>query len=154
MRGKEDEGLIYQDDKGITPAYAGKRFLLMTLWLCVRDHPRVCGEKLLGAAQETNAAGSPPRMRGKAPGADGRRQLPGITPAYAGKRDRIMLTTLWRRDHPRVCGEKCADRGRPHHDQGSPPRMRGKVAFRLREFVPDGITPAYAGKSVRRMDGG
>ena len=30
---------------GITPAYAGKSYLLPGEERCVEDHPRVCGEK-------------------------------------------------------------------------------------------------------------
>ena len=33
--------------------------------------------------------------------------------------------------------------------QGSPPRMRGKVALTLDVDEIAGITPAYAGKSIR-----
>ena len=69
-----------------------------------------------------------------------------ITPAYAGKRSKSMTLRSLRGDHPRVCGEK---RSRRHHlvaEQGSPPRMRGKVLFRSFIVQPFGITPAYAGK--------
>ena len=31
---------------GITPAYAGKRMRCLLLEQTIRDHPRVCGEKL------------------------------------------------------------------------------------------------------------
>ena len=74
----------------------------------------------------------------------------GITPAYAGKRSFLDLhpNPVW--DHPRVCGEKVWRDVKRAAKAGSPPRMRGKVTLRLRKFVPDGITPAYAGKS----DGG
>ena len=30
---------------GITPAYAGKSCRILLALLCLRDHPRVCGEK-------------------------------------------------------------------------------------------------------------
>ena len=52
-------------------------------------------------------------------------------------------------DHPRVCGEKPA--GRAHHPTaiGSPPRMRGKGQTLLADDTGVGITPAYAGKSIR-----
>ena len=63
-----------------------------------------------------------------------------------GKRTRPQLYAIASKDHPRVCGEK---RSRRHHlvaEQGSPPRMRGKVLFRSFIVQPFGITPAYAGK--------
>ena len=73
-----------------------------------------------------------------------------ITPAYAGKRYHSERAQLKRRDHPRVCGEKSTSPLTCGWMTGSPPRMRGKVS-RLRERLKDdGITPAYAGKSLRR----
>ena len=92
---------------------------------------------------------SPPRMRGKVwlhqkPG-----RVPGITPAYAGKSQRTAFPVAGGQDHPRVCGEKCPNCGRKMKQQGSPPRMRGKVFARLIVFAAGGITPTYAGKSRR-----
>ena len=46
MRGKGD---TRQDDEagaGITPAYAGKSLKLQLTFGIVRDHPRLCGEKV------------------------------------------------------------------------------------------------------------
>ena len=72
----------------------------------------------------------------------------GITPAYAGKSkmEGIHFNTLW--DHPRVCGEKRPQAARPVPPQGSPPRMRGKAVVENPTGGFDGITPAYAGKSL------
>ena len=50
-----------------------------------------------------------------------------ITPAYAGKRLLIACMAFWRKDHPRVCGEKSFLDFIFRHGEGSPPRMRGKV---------------------------
>ena len=92
------------------------------------------------------AQGSPPRMRGKVqPDADGCRP-PGITPAYAGKRDDTPSITHLRGDHPRVCGEKDAICKSCPARQGSPPRMRGKARQAVYKDIKHGITPAYAGK--------
>ena len=70
----------------------------------------------------------------------------GITPAYAGKRTWDFNERLFRRDHPRVCGEKNACWGVPQTPLGSPPRMRGKGLLQV--FIPEPlrITPACAGK--------
>ena len=73
----------------------------------------------------------------------------GITPAYAGKRHLVPLVRVFPGDHPRVCGEKARRGDGLNLILGSPPRMRGKVQnFKVtgREF---GVTPAYAGKSVK-----
>ena len=115
-----------------------------------RDHPRVCGEKLVKVAQILHNLGSPPRMRGKV-------RIPsvlpistGITPAYAGKstaEPRLRITTG---DHPRVCGEKLGFAQVPGSVLGSPPRMRGKDVQRNGKGRKNGITPAYAGKRLKR----
>ena len=52
--------------------------------------------------------GSPPRMRGKVSLEDVLYRDRGITPAYAGKSSSNLSMFNSSRDHPRVCGEKCA----------------------------------------------
>ena len=86
-------------------------------------------------------------MRGKGPLCNHFLLPPGITPAYAGKSCAPMVPGFWSRDHPRVCGEKQAPHWRIPLGQGSPPRMRGKDQSGGNLRFPDGITPAYAGKS-------
>ena len=66
-------------------------------------------------------------MRGKDPVSEYLCQLPGITPAYAGKSRILTCNEAAEKDHPRVCGEK-------YHDMAAADRRVG-------------ITPAYAGKS-------
>ena len=55
----------------------------------------------------------------------------GITPAYAGKRERGCQRMKSEEDHPRVCGEK----------------MHMLDTY----CVTDWITPAYAGKRTGRL---
>ena len=106
MRGKGQKGLIFVLQPRITPAYAGKSGLSSKNILQVKDHPRVCGEKVNIGRDNNAPRGSPPRMRGKA--FPGRLQgsFPGITPAYAGKRPGPQVRREGCQDHPRVCGEK------------------------------------------------
>ena len=106
MRGKGPLSTHGTRGLGITPAYAGKRNPPRRNRPARQDHPRVCGEKLLCCMRWLTGRGSPPRMRGKdllvatpgqkQPGSPPRmrgkaeaglvqRELPGITPAYAGK---------------------------------------------------------------------
>ena len=66
-------------------------------------------------------------MRGKVPALNKSKRSEGITPAYAGKSDRIAKLS--------------------YAMKGSPPPMRGKVLEREQEKKHDRITPAYAGKS-------
>ena len=147
MRGKErgfDDG---QALLGITPAYAGKSVGQVELQLGVRDHPRVCGEKCQPGPRFPGWAGSPPRMRGKAPAQTLTGSASRITPACAGKRSKTTSTFSLLRDHPRVCGEKRVFATSFAEIPGSPPRVRGKV-IRCEELARVvGITPACAGKS-------
>ena len=66
MRGKVHRRKQGKAGQGITPAYAGKRQTLSPGWATRRDHPRVCGEKILRLNSSISMSGSPPRMRGKA----------------------------------------------------------------------------------------
>ena len=54
-----------------------------------------------------------------------------ITPAYAGKRKNPDAGIASGRDHPRVCGEKTAQKSFGSQVIGSPPRMRGKATILL-----------------------
>ena len=114
----------------ITPAYAGKSSLSNARARSNRDHPRVCGEKQNSSVTTTT------RIR--------------ITPAYAGKSFSFLPQMYCFRDHPRVCGEKQTKRTRALRLMGSPPRMRGKGEGRRLSFGVAGITPAYAGKRLKR----
>ena len=149
MRGKASlrQGQRYRT--GITPAYAGKRHWLALTTLCRQDHPRVCGEKVVALGAVLFSKGSPPRMRGKEKSILGFTSLHGITPAYAGKSVFIQWPGVLPQDHPRVCGEKHPDPGVWQGRKGSPPRMRGKDCGANRQSSQRGITPAYAGKSLR-----
>ncbi len=106
MRGKgiaDDEA---RAAVGITPACAGKSEKKVPFLPPHQDHPRVCGEKVLNTFIMVCHVGSPPRMRGKVPKVCELRYIVGITPAYAGKRPKNNGIWRFRRDHPRVCGEK------------------------------------------------
>ena len=85
MRGKDLLVVQPCTANGITPAYAGKRSSRRSAMHRKRDHPRLCGEKVLDHYFGIKSVGSPPPMRGK----DGENVVmqgyPGITPAYAGK---------------------------------------------------------------------
>ena len=90
----------------ITPAYAGKSSNRRAAGRARRDHPRVCGEKVILCHFLSSFLGSPPRMRGKGVTVDASARIDGITPAYAGKSFVVLVFRLADEDHPRVCGEK------------------------------------------------
>ena len=150
MRGKglSDDGhfVAYR----ITPAYAGKSFPFFGIIRLHWDHPRICGEKQVSGLARSEPGGSPPHMRGKARPAAAPTSFFGITPAYAGKSRWKNTAALLSRDHPRICGEKSLPPRPMRAQRGSPPRMRGKVTATPANAGATGITPAYAGKRLKR----
>ena len=167
MRGKGIVLVCVGHVHGITPAYAGKSYRLLKVFVSkpgspprmrgkvlfcplscfqFKDHPRVCGEKISGTTLITTQQGSPPRMRGKAPSLRERLHWHRITPAYAGKSGISPGFLLSYRDHPRVCGEKAKYWMQGREPEGSPPRMRGKEKGGVKMALISRITPAYAGK--------
>ena len=130
MRGKVKTAKLRRRMTGITPAYAGKRISGSRTHRHSRDHPRVCGEKWGGVLKDAARKGSPPRMRGKV--------------CFLG----LVSSFVW--DHPRVCGEKTNTLCLSTNRCGSPPRMRGKACRLCPLPRRTGITPAYAGKRLKR----
>ena len=65
MRGKVTLQDVPCDSVGITPAYAGKSFLVNLAAQPRGDHPRMCGEKALVRVSMCTHVGSPPHVRGK-----------------------------------------------------------------------------------------
>ena len=150
VRGKEAVSHRNHRHRGITPACAGKRSLTDALPRLVKDHPRVCGEKRYWAYTLSRMVGSPPRVRGKDNEYGRVYRLARITPACAGKRNIQRLRITAPQDHPRVCGEKEPSRPPPPLPPGSPPRVRGKVAGAAAAGAEHGITPACAGKRLKK----
>ena len=147
MRGKVCWNWSRWSVDGITPAYAGKRYIFKGLLCGFKDHPRLCGEKCAEPSIVVTIQGSPPPMRGKVVRAIPDILRKRITPAYAGKRALAAVRTPIVRDHPRLCGEKFASSPFAYLSWGSPPPMRGKGTNAAQFNFCFGITPAYAGKS-------
>ena len=70
----------------ITPACAGRSFLSLVFQLLMKDHPRVCGEKLVRRHLIVECVGSPPRVRGEVNQVPEGTRRHRITPACAGRR--------------------------------------------------------------------
>ena len=71
----------------------------------------------------------------------------GITPAYAGKTYGECVMKMYIKDHPRVCGKDLLFLLVLFSFLGSPPRMRERQEHEEPTKSPNGITPAYAGKT-------
>ena len=111
---------------GITPAYAGKSHCFAVPRVDVKDHPRLCGEKMVRCFKCGNSPGSPPPMRGKVAQFYFSQIVYRITPAYAGKSAHFGGGGAAYKDHPRLCGEKGQRLFLVLLHMGSPPPMRGK----------------------------
>ena len=136
-------------DTGIIPAYAGS-----TGWGGNRgfgggDHPRVCGEHLIGTSTLMKRWGSSPRMRGAQDVVYDLATFVRIIPAYAGSTLYHWSKAGFDRDHPRVCGEHFVLCRVIQLSRGSSPRMRGAPHARGATCRAVGIIPAYAGSTLR-----
>ena len=89
----------------ITPAGAGKTFIVAGFVRMHEDHPRRCGENEIPCLAAIHATGSPPQVRGKHSNGFGQDGWWRITPAGAGKTWGASDVSIVSRDHPRRCGE-------------------------------------------------
>ena len=150
MRGKRVGRHFCKFRHGITPADAGKTVNPSSRRGMKWDHPRGCGENYRMRNGLSLERGSPPRMRGKR--AQSRRNIGvrRITPADAGKTIELLNALNTTGDHPRGCGENFRTATARSTHAGSPPRMRGKHTDAMALNIHDRITPADAGKTLRR----
>ena len=153
MRGEAEQELPQSALYGITPACAGRSSGGLMPSAHMKDHPRVCGEKVTGKFLWTMGKGSPPRVRGEVRSAAFPPLPTGITPACAGRRKADSERQGESEDHPRVCGEKPIRTRICPARTGSPPRVRGEGT--LDKVRPGGvrITPACAGRSCQNPQG-
>ena len=84
---REELHVFHNDyiNAGITPAHAGRIFILMKYILVIQDHPRACGKNFESAAYVARYVGSPPRMREEFCCSISKVSSGGITPAHAGR---------------------------------------------------------------------
>ena len=105
------------------------------------------GEKLNPALARAITSGSPPHGRGKDPHAAVCPQLLRITPAWAGKRHKAVLSSGRYGDHPRRAGKSCPVHRRCSRHRDHPRAGGEKFITNDSTEHPTGITPAWAGKS-------
>ena len=137
---------------GITPAWAGKSRQCGCQVPDGWDHPRMGGEKISLAAMLPPPPGSPPHGRGKDSLVDVILAAQRITPAWAGKSPAGLRCWCRGSDHPRMGGEKPLPPFGSLPYWGSPPHGRGKARKRKERMGAMGITPAWAGKSQKRIN--
>ena len=167
VRGKLDERGLDALPPRLIPACAGKTPRPRCGTSSPGAHPRVCGENLAQPGEDTAAAGSSPRVRGKLlqplqkplwlglipacagkTSALGSRWRPrGLIPACAGKTPGTCARGRRRAAHPRVCGENSRTSPTSAAALGSSPRVRGKPLGLLFAGIASGLIPACAGKT-------
>ena len=150
MRGKRSIWLNYANAMRITPAHAGKTPTILPIVPKAPDHPRTCGENIQPCIIDSNFHGSPPHMRGKPTHGKGASIALRITPAHAGKTQNQDEDGRAKSDHPRTCGENQAILYTEKTTIGSPPHMRGKLCLSSTCYHSSRITPAHAGKTLRK----
>ena len=93
--------------------------------------------------------GSSPRVRGKQLGDYSLQAKQRIIPASAGQTDQGQSERGLGTDHPRECGANVGGVNVVSSPFGSSPRVRGKLALRLKGLHLDRIIPASAGQTFQ-----
>ena len=75
----------------------------------------------------------------------------GIIPACAGSTGLSLPFASVQRDHPRMCGEHVVEKKSRRGYKGSSPHVRGAPSTLRRCCCRNGIIPACAGSTVRRV---
>ena len=132
---------------GIIPAYAGNTRRPAGACGLERDHPRICGEHVIGFVSSVTLLGSSPHMRGTLFAARTSTMSRGIIPAYAGNTCTATSIGVKNWDHPRICGEHSPFSTIFAAAMGSSPHMRGTRRIPDRQPAQGGIIPAYAGNT-------
>ena len=149
-RGRRHLVGVVQGHIGITPACAGKTPCPYCKEARQPDHPRMRGEDASTMPTLSCQRGSPPHARGRLFEMDPVLYNARITPACAGKTALKLHRQGDNPDHPRMRGE---DQRRPRTGLmclGSPPHARGRRHLDTAVRDWDRITPACAGKTLRR----
>ena len=134
----------------ITPACAGRTNLNTPCHIAAEDHPRVCGKNSVPLPAVPPASGSPPRVREELRPQRVQGQLGRITPACAGRTLARTGNRHLSKDHPRVCGKNPHCVSNIFVPPGSPPRVREEPGRMLIIKRASGITPACAGRTVKK----
>ena len=100
--------------------------------------------------QDAPAGGSPPRGRGRQRRRVGDRELPGLTPAWAGTARPTCPKETHPWAHPRVGGDGHSTSQGVLRGRGSPPRGRGRLGQSGHVLDEGGLTPAWAGTASAR----
>ena len=128
----------------------GEKFCAPSLVCCHTGSPPHGRGKVRLQEQDCRSGGITPAWAGKSHLTGGDRVLLRITPAWAGKSPFQTWSVPHSRDHPRMGGEKASFPITLVVGGGSPPHGRGKGNESAPLSVGYRITPAWAGKRLKR----
>ena len=133
----------------ITPARAGRTFVLSFAIISNRDHPRPRGKDFLIVSLTPSGTGSPPRVREGLIPFGKPFFINRITPACAGRTENELYqgNKIW--DHPRVCGKDCFKTQFTQAEIGSPTHVREERQTVVLDGKGGGITHACAGRTLQ-----
>ena len=138
---------------GLIPAHAGKTARAERIHAETTAHPRSRGENETSAPLWEIGPGSSPLTRGKRAQTRKRHTTHGLIPAHAGKTSSAPRLGVSPRAHPRSRGENPRSSNPTKARPGSSPLTRGKRLARLPQSIIQGLIPAHAGKTRRRIRG-
>ena len=149
-------GSLYSDTPaknavGIIPAGAGLTYSELWVSCWCWDHPRGCGAHTTQSTRRMSRAGSSPRVRGSRLSRTRARTALGIIPAGAGLTLLSGFRQRIQRDHPRGCGAHCHSCASLLESVGSSPRVRGSQGVFKMKGYNEGIIPAGAGLTCRKI---
>ena len=134
----------------IIPACAGSTLLVFQDSILPPDHPRMCGEHVVGSGFACGNRGSSPHARGahhlvRDPPFERR-----IIPACAGSTHVRRRSACRAPDHPRMRGEHLSVTIDVSAENGSSPHARGALRMDISSELFTGIIPACAGSTTQR----
>ena len=109
------------------------------------------GEDTTSLLPSQEHTGSPPHARGRRSGSTCLNMSYRITPACAGKTTMRARPCKTKTDHPRMRGEDVEESVGGLLQLGSPPHARGRLDVTKGDIDYERITPACAGKTIRRV---
>ena len=136
---------------GLIPAHAGKTRRRSRARRPRGAHPRSRGENGVWATSRSRRRGSSPLTRGKLIGQARTQLRHRLIPAHAGKTSSHWSTNIERTAHPRSRGENLGVPAPRVNTAGSSPLTRGKRTAEAVQVLCQGLIPAHAGKTWRRI---
>ena len=146
--GKTDRMLSGPYCCGFTPTCVGKTPSSIRAGQALRVHPHVCGEDNLPFAATAGTPGSPPRVWGRRIIVIFLVRHCRFTPTCVGKTLSSSGFAITHWVHPHVCGEDICRRIKALGEDGSPPRVWGRLGAQLVNAGNRRFTPTCVGKTA------